>query len=121
MFKTKHIDVDNAAEMALVKKHKIHPDNNIMFRLECKIKTCKNQVWPSQMYDVRNLPTSIKGNVSFACDGCVEKWIRMPDIPFTIEDLLTAQGAKQTEIKKWKDKNEAAKPKHTYIKEENLK
>ena len=117
MFKTKHIDVDNETDIALVKKHKAFADSNIAFRLECEIESCRNQVWPSQMIDVRSLPTSIKGQVSFACDGCVEKWVRMPEYPFTVKDLLTAHGAKPAEIKKWQDKNEAAKPKHTFLDE----
>lgn len=114
MFKTKHIDVDNAAEMALVRKHQCHPQNPFMYRLECQREECKNTVWPSQMFDVRDIPADITGGVSFACDGCVETWIRTPDIDFNAEKLMKAHGATKTEVKKWKDKNEEAKPNNTY-------
>jgi hypothetical protein len=114
-FLAKHIDVNNADHMALVKAHAVHPDNPFAFRLECQLDGCANQVWPSQLYDVRQFPGGLSRGASFACDGCVERWIRQPDFPLDIPALMRAHGAPETEIDGWVRKCDDAKPEHIFL------
>ncbi len=121
MFKVKHIDVENPDHMKLVTLHQVHRENPFVYRIECEKPSCKTQVWPSQMYDVRDFDAALTGGASFLCDGCVETWLRRPDIDFDVEKLMKAHGAKAADVKKWKDKCEAAKPNHDFIEEGNSK
>ena len=111
----KTIDVANPDQMALVKVCPAHSSNPFIFRIECEIDTCKNQVWPSQLYDVRGLDHEITGGVSFACDGCVETWIREPGVDLDALALMRAHGASKSAIKSWQKKCQDAKPDNVMI------
>lgn len=117
IFTPKHIDVGNPDEMALVKVHWAHPGNPFIFRIECQIATCSNRVWPSQLYDVRGLPADLTTGVAFACDGCVERWVREPDQPLDVPEFMRAQGADNAVIDEWLQKCEKAKPDNVFLSE----
>lgn len=114
-FTAKYIDVGNPEEMALVKLCQVHPRNPFIFRIECQMDGCCNQVWPAQMYDVRSFPTSLTDGASFACDGCVERWLREPDIPFDTVSFMRAHGATEEEIARWQAKCAEAAPEHVFL------
>ncbi len=109
-FQARFIDVDDPAEMAKLVAVPAHRDNPFIYRLVCPVEGCHNAVWPSQMHDVRALGFEEVAALDYACDGCVSKWLRDPDVPLDVPALMAASGASEAEIAAWTAKCEAARP-----------